>query len=147
MQKFVYKSQRNKFQLCDRFAACKTARLPGGWQVQCETEPYHKKERPVRLRLQKSGGPLAYKPYFTVLCEDGKVHLGFFESWPQRFAAWAAAVLALALMLASSLLPAPFNRVMYGALGLAALAVLFWDFTRTGRTMKRVSQYLKDNVL
>lgn len=30
MQKFVYKSQRNKFELCDGFAAHKEAQLPGG---------------------------------------------------------------------------------------------------------------------
>ena len=147
MQKFVYKSQRNKFELCDGFAAHKEAQLPGGWQVRCDTEPYHKKERPVLLTLQKGAGPLAYKPRFTVLCENGKVHLGFQECWPARAAAWAAAVLALALMLASALLPAPWNRALYAVLGAAALAILFVDFTRANRAVKRIGQYLKENVL
>ena len=115
--------------------------------MRCDTEPYHKKERPVLLTLHKGAGPLAYKPRFTVLCEDGKVHLGFQECWPARAAAWAAAVLALALMLASALLPAPWNRALYAVLGAAALAILFVDFTRANRAVKRIGQYLKENVL
>ena len=56
-------------------------------------------------------------------------------------------MLALALMLASALLPAPWNRALYAVLGAAALAILFVDFTRANRAVKRIGQYLKENVL
>ena len=147
MQRLGFKTKQNKFQLYEALTAHRQERLPGGWQLTCETEPYYKKEKPTRLTLKKGAGPLAYAPWFEVQCEDGSLHLGFHDSWPLRVSVWAAAALALALMFAARLLPPPYAQLGYWGCAVLALGLLVWDFTRARRAQTAVSQFVRQTIL
>ena len=144
MQKLGFKTEKNKFQLHEALLAHRQQALPGGWRLTVESEPYFKKERPTALELRKG----LYAPWFEVECEDGRLHLGFHESWPVRWAFWAAAALALAGMLAArTLLAGGAASALGWGLGALALALLAWDFTRAQRAQAAVSRFVRDQVL
>ena len=127
--------------------AHKEAQLPGGWRVRCDTEPYHKKERPVLLTLQRGRARWPISRALPCCARDGKVRLGL-----QGMLARAGGGLggggagagadAGERAAAGALEPGPVR----GA-GAAALAILFVDFTRANRAVKRIGRYLKENVL
>lgn len=144
MQKLGFKTEKNKFQLHEALLARRQTTLPGGWRLTVESEPYYKKERPTALAVKKG----LYAPWFEVQCEDGRLHLGFHESWPVRWVCWAAAALALAGMLAVRALAAgPAASAAGWALGTAALVLLVWDFTRAQRAQAAVSRFVREAVL
>ena len=76
MQRLGFKTEKNKFELHEALLAHRQEKLPGGWQVTVESEPYYKKERPTVLELKKG----IYAPWFDIECEDGRLHLAFHES-------------------------------------------------------------------
>ena len=141
MQRLGFKTEKNKFELHEALLAHRQEKLPGGWGMTVESEPYYKKERPTVLQLKK--GP--YAPWFEVECEDGRLHLGFHDSWPVRWVCWAGAALAVAAMVAARVL-APGTGASI-APGVAAMALLLWDFTRPQRAQGAVSRFVREKIL
>lgn len=141
MERLGFKTKKNKFELNEALLAHRQEKLPGGWQLTVESEPYYKKERPTVLELKKG----LYAPWFDIACEDGRLHLAFHESWPLRLIFWAVAALALAGMVAARVL-AP-NTGASIAPGVIALALLLWDFTRERRVLTAVSRFVRDEIL
>ena len=89
-----------------------------------------------------------YRPWFEVICEDGHLALVFHDSLPARLICWAAAALALGVMVAARALwpdgPAAWGYWVPGAL---ALALLLWDFTRPGRVQAAVTRFVRGTLL
>lgn len=141
MQTLGFKTKKNKFELHEALLAHRETTLPGGWKLKVESEPYFKKERATALEMKRG----LYAPWFEVTCEDGRLHLGFHESWPVRYICWVLAALALAGMLAlRAMLPGTGASI---APGLLALALLLWDFTRAQRAQAALSRFVRGTVL
>lgn len=141
MQRLGFKTEKNKFELHEALLAHRQEKLPGGWRLTVESEPYYKKQRPTALELKKG----LYAPWFEVECEDGRLRLGFHDSWPVRWVCWAATALAVAGLVAARVL-APGTGASI-APGVAAMALLLWDFTRPQRAQGAVSRFVREQVL
>ena len=139
MQRLGFKTEKNKFELHEALLAHRQEKLPGGWQVTVESEPYYKKERPTVLELKKG----IYAPWFDIECEDGRLHLAFHESWLLRWIIWAAAALA-GMTAARILAPNTGASILPGVI---ALALLLWDFTRERRVLAAVSRFVREKIL